>query len=345
GYYINDLLVDSVSVGLVANYEFENVETHHTITAVFSPIPSGLSCDPASSGLIGIERVDGGDDSTNLVDSNPKQDLDYQFRVVLRDSAVVDQRRTFLIVDGYKYEMQIASGLLASGADYVYTTRLGPSFSHQFYFSVEDLSGSQLWRYPQNEDLPGPVVNLLNGKNIVGVAADINAYALDAVEAFNDKLVYRWEPEVGPTGKFELVGFGAPVASGEGYVLKRATDMTLPDLSVYGEIANLVYEFQVKSGWNLISNPYGGNIALADIEVRLGDGVSVPWLMAVESNQVVDVIYSYLGKDWGDRNEFASAAGPSPAMLVPWIGYWIYINPTEQPITLLIQKPLSVMGE
>ena len=341
GYYINDLLVDNISVGLVANYEFENVGDHHSITAIFAPIPAGLSYDPIAAGLIGVERIDGGDDSTNLVDSNPKQDLDYRFRVVLRDSANVDQRRVFLYLDGYKYEMQIDGGILVNGADYIFTTRLGPSSSHRFYFSAEDLSGSQLWRYPQSDDLPGPAVHLLNGKNIVGIAADINAYALDATEAFNDKLVYRWDPESGPKGKFELVDFGAPVASGEGYVLKRATDIALPDLSGYGEISDPAYEFQVKSGWNLISNPYGGNITLTDVEVRLGDAESVPWLIAVETNLVVDVIYSYLGKDWGSINEFSSAAGPSPAILVPWIGYWIYVNPTEQPISLLILKPLQ----
>ncbi|WP_321390426.1 putative Ig domain-containing protein [uncultured Desulfuromusa sp.] len=341
GYYIQDLLVDNVSVGLVAGYDFENVSGHHTITAVFSLIPAGLSYDPISSGLIGVDRIDGGDDSNNLVDDKPKQDLDYQFRVVLRDSATADQRRVFLVLDGYKYEMDIDSGVLASGADYVLTARLGPAFLHKFYFSAEDTAGNSVWRLPASGDLPGPAVHLLNGKNIVGIAAMINAYALDAVEAFNEKLVYRWDPEAGPKGQFELVGFGAPVASGEGYVLKRATDLTLPDLSAYGEITTPVYEFQIKPGWNIISNPYGGSIELSDVEVRLGDGAPVPWLIAAENNLLVDVIYSYLGKDWGSINEFSSAAGSSPAILVPWIGYWIYVNPTDQDISLIISKPLQ----
>lgn len=341
GYYINDLLVDNVSVGLVANYEFENIAGHHSIAAIFTLIPSGLSYDPTTAGLIGVERVDGGDDSTNLVDSKPKQDLDYRFRVVLRDSVAVDQRSVFLILDDYKYEMQIDRGVLASGADYVFTTRLGAAFSHRFYFSTEDLSGNQVWRYPQSGDLPGPTVELLNGKNVVGVAARIDAYGLDAIETFNDDQVYRWLPESGLSGQFTLVDSGAPVASGEGYVLKRGTAPTLADLSVYGEITDNTHEFQVKSGWNLISNPYGGNVPLADVEVRLGDAAPVSWLTAATNNLVIDATYSYLGTDWGNGNEFASAAGTNSVTLVPWVGYWIYVNSTAQDISLIISKPLQ----
>ncbi len=341
GYYINDLLVDNVSVGLVTTYDFENVADHHTITAIFTQIPAGLSLDPAGSGLIGVERVDGGDDRNNLVDSKPKQDLDYRFRVVLRDSVTGAQRKVFLILDGYKYEMEIDGGVLTNGADYIFKTRLGASFSHRFFFSAEDLSGAQVWRYPQSGNLPGPTVELLNGKNVVGIASRIDAYALNATEAFNDGQVYRWESASGVSGQFELTDSGAPIAYGEGYVLKRGLDSTLADLSIYGEIADNVHEFQIKSGWNLISNPYGGNVSLADISVRLGTAVPVLWLTAAANNLVVDGVYSYLGTDWGNRNEFASAAGVDSAILVPWIGYWIYVNPTEQDISLLIPKPLQ----
>ncbi len=341
GYYINDLLVDNVSVGLVANYEFENISGHHSIAAIFTPIPTGLSHDPTAVGLIGVERVDGGDDSTNLVDSKPKQDLDYLFRVVLRDSSAADQRKVFLFLDDYKYEMQMSDGVLSSGADYVFTTRLGASFSHRFYFSTEDLSGNQMWRYPQSGNLAGPAVELLNGKNVVGVAARIDAYGLDEIETFNDDQVYRWVPESGLGGQFTLVNSGAPVASGEGYVLKRGSSSTLVDLSIYGEITDNTHEFQVESGWNLISNPYGGNSPLMDVQVRLGDAVPVSWSVAVTNNLVVDALYSYLGTDWGNGNEFASAAGTNSAVMVPWVGYWIYVNPTAQEISLIVPKPLQ----
>ena len=341
GYYINDILVDNVSVGLLQDYAFENVSAHHRIEAVFAPIPSGLSYDPTASGLIGIERADGGDDSNNLVDGHPKQDLDYRFRVVLRDAVAADQRQVYLMLNGYKYQMQLSAGAIASGADYTFVTRLGPAFSHRFYFVTEDLAHNQIWRYPQTGDLPGPVVALLNGRNVLGIAADINAYALDAEEALNEKIVYRWLSDSGPNGSFKLVDSGAPMSSGEGYVLKKAAGGTLPDRSMYGDLADSTYEIQVKEGWNLISNPYNGNVALADIQVRRGSETAVSWIEAAENNLVVDLIYSYLGEDWGGANEFASAGGSNPAQLVPWIGYWIYVNPSEQAISLLLPKPLQ----
>jgi len=223
----------------------------------------------------------------------------------------------------------------------VYTTRLGPAFLHQFYFIAEDVSGQQLWRYPQDGDLPGPTVELLIGKNVLGIVADINAYALNANEVFNDSAVYRWNADSGSEGSFDLADSGAPMTSGEGYVLKRTEGMTLPDLGAYSEIGDSSYEIPIKSGWNLISNPYGGNVRLADIKLRLGGAAPVLWLAAAEKNLLVDAVYSYLGTDWGNKNEFSSAAGNDSATLIPWIGYWVYLNPTEQEASLVISKPLQ----
>ncbi len=341
GYYISDLLVDDVSVGLVDNYEFEDIDSHHRITAVFTPVPDGLSFNPISSGLSGVERVDGGDDRNNLVENKPKQDLDFRFRVILRDAVTVDQRKVFLYLDGYKYEMELDAGVLASGAEFTFITRLGPAFAHRFYFEAEDTAGNSLWRYPQNGDLAGPTVELLNGKNVVGIAARINADGLNANEVFTDSNVYHWVPSSGSSGQFELAGSTAPVASGEGYVLKRGANATLEDLSVYGEITESVHEFQVSPGWNLISTPYNGNVSLADVEVRVGTDSPVPWLTAVANNLVVDGLYSFLGTDWGNTNEFSSASGADPAVLIPWLGYWIYVNPTDQDVSLIIPKPLQ----
>lgn len=341
GYYLNDLLVDGISVGLSGQYSFDNIDSHHRIEAVFVPIPTGLSEDPTAQGLAGIERIDGGDDSNNLVDGLPKQNLDYRFSVTLREAVSADLRKVYLVLNGYKYEMALADGALSSGAEYAFTTRLGPVSSHRFYFSAEDSAAGQVWRYPANGELPGPVVELLNGRNVLGLALDINAYGLGAQEAFSEKIVYRWLPDSGPKGSFKLVDTGAPVSAGEGYVLKKAAGGTLPDLSVYGMIKDPVYEMQLKEGWNLISNPYGGNVALADIAVRRGAEQALPWLQAVADKLVVDVIYSYLGEDWGGDNEFSSAKGEKPAVLVPWIGYWIYVNPTSEPVSILIAQPMQ----
>ena len=91
----------------------------------------------------------------------------------------------------------------------------------------------------------------------------------------------------------------------------------------------------------MISNPYGGNVQLADIKLQIGDAAPVSWLIAARESLLVDVIYSYLGTDWGNKDEFSSAAGDDSATLIPWIGYWVYLNPTEQEASLIITKPLQ----
>lgn len=339
GYAVNDLLVDNVSAGMVTSYRFENVGAHHSIEAVYAPLPSGLSVATDTAGLDAVERSDGGDERNNLVDGKPKLDLDYVYQVVLRDSVAASERRVFLHMDGYRYEMQLESGALESGAVYAFTTRMGPAFRHQFYFTAEDSTGALLYRYPQSGDLDGPTVALLDGKNVIAISADVDNAALDSQGAFNVAQVYRWLPEEKLNGSYQKVDDGGPVIVGEGYVLKRTADDTLPDLDGYGDIAATTHEIKVQPGWNLIANPYKGNVSLADVQVRHGGSAPVSWLTAVNSNFVVDGVSCYLGKDWGNSYAFESAAGPQSAVLTPWIGYWIYSNPTDQQLSLLIPKP------
>ncbi len=339
GYYISNLLVNGVSVGAVTAFDLTGISQNYELVAEFEEIPVGLSLDNIHIGLPGVDRVDGGDDSNNYVDGVPKLALDYQFSVVFRATDITaDSRIVYLVLDGYKYPMTLTSGTLANGAEYTVETRLGPAYAHNFYFLAEDLSGNEVSRYPEQSDLAGPQVELLDGRNVVAISADVDAYGLDSLAAFADKQVQVYLPE---RDQYKLADSVAPIATGMGYVIKRATNTSIPDLSSYGEIADEVVEIPVQTGWNLIGNPYGGRVSLADIDVQVGNNVAVPWLNAVDANIVVDGIYSYLGEDWGGTNEFSAASGTTPAQLIPWIGYWVYINPSDSPVTLLIPKPLQ----
>ncbi len=340
GYYLNALLVNGASVALRDNYEFVDIDSHNTIEAVFSEIPSGLSQNPLEPGLKGIERVDGGDDSNNLVDGKPRLDLDYRFHVTLREEGSLDQYRVFAVINGYRYPLQRDAGVLASGARYSMTTRLGPLFTQSYYFVAENAGGTQLWRYPAMGDLPGPVVELLSGHNMVGLVGNLNPYGLTSTETLGVRQVYRWSPIAKKEGTYVMVDSSAPVASGEGYQLRRATSTTLPDLSAYGEVSSDFYEFDVFAGWNLIANPFAGNVLLERVLVRSGDDAPLAWLDAATQGVVVDSLYSYLGEDWGGSNEVTTAAGTNKAILVPGIGYWMYVNPVNQPVSLLIPRPL-----
>ena len=340
GYYINDLLVNGVSIGLVDSYEFIHVDSHHTIEAVFSEIPRGLSQDPHEAGLKGLERVDGGDESNNLVDGKSKLDLDYRFHVTLREEGLLDQYRVFVVINGYRYALQRDAGVVASGARFSMITRLGPLPAQRYYFIAENATGTQLWRYPATGDLPGPAVELLSGHNMVGLVGNVNPHGLTTTEILGVRQVYRWLPTAKKDGAYAMVDSGAPVASGEGYQLRRVTSKTLPDLSAYGEVSTDFYEFDIFAGWNLIANPYAGNVPLERVRVHFGDAAPLEWLDAVAQHVVVDGLYSYLGEDWGGGNEVTTAAGTNKAILVPGIGYWIYVNPVNQPVSLLIPRPL-----
>ncbi|HEX9778759.1 MAG TPA: putative Ig domain-containing protein [Geopsychrobacteraceae bacterium] len=341
GYYLSDVLVDGSSVGAVAEYAFVAVDSHHRIEARFLPADDGLSPVPDESGLPGVDRVDGGDDSGNLVEGLPKGDLDYLFRIVMRDSSGAEPPAVVLHLNGYAYEMLRTSGAVESGATYAFTTRLGPAASQRFHFEARDAYGNTLARFPAEAELEGPRVELMNGKNIVGVPGHIAAEQLDGMAALGSSLAYRWLASEKKNGSYERIDMGGPVIAGEGYVIKRSSEVVLPSLEQFGEDPAATHEIPVKTGWNLIANPYGGNVPLSAVMVRSGNSATLSWREAVAERQVVDGIYYFAGKDWGNTNIFESSDGKPAAMLIPRIGYWIYVNSESEPLSLIIPKSLQ----
>jgi len=324
-------LTFSVSDGSLSDSETVTISVGLTV-------PEGLSLLPSENGLPGVDRVDGGDDSNNHVNGMPKSDLSYVFRIVVRDPSGGDLPNVFLNLNGYAYEMTRETGAVETGATYAFTTRLGPAASQHFYFEIRDTAGNVLSQFPTELDLAGPQVEFLNGKNIVGAVGDINSQILTSLNAIGTSQSFRWIPSEKQNGSYARVDASGPVILGEGYIIKRSTDSTLPSLEQFGDNPALTYEIPVKTGWNLIANPYGGNVQLTDILVRAGNGSSVSWAEAVSQRMVIDGIYYYSGKDWGNSNIFESS-GEGQAILIPRIGYWIYVNSVDEPMSLIIPKP------
>lgn len=351
GYYLDDLLVNGQSVGLLDSYEFVNVKDHHRIEARFSQIPYGLSRNPIDQGLSGVRRVDGGDSSHNRVDDKAHPGLAYQFHIIFRSEGLADNYRVFVVLNGCRYPMTLEQGVLASGARFGLTTRLGPA-SHRFHFVVEDLKGQSKWRFPVTGELPGPIVELLSGRNLVGIAAHVNPYGLTAGEVVGGNALYRWLPYVidgraddsgnEKRGSFAAMDNFIPVAAGEGYLLRNRPETTWGDFGRYGEIPFDEYEFDVAPGWNLIANPYGCNVPLSRVQVRVGEAESLLWSEAAARQQVADGLFSYRGDDWGGDYLFAAADGTNSAVLIPWVGYWVYIKKTGmesgERVSLIIPK-------
>lgn len=339
GFYISDVLVDGISVGSVEQYLFVAVDNNHSIEALFLPLTDGLSLLPTETGLPGVDRVDGGDDFNNYVNGIPKGDLDYIFRVALQDTSGAELPQVVLVLNDYAYPMDQESGNVETGAIYAFKTRLGPAAYQSFHFETRDIYGNILTRFPQDSELNAPQVELMNGKNIVGVPGHIAAESLGSIDALGSTISYRWIPSEKQNGSYQRVDSGGPVVSGEGYVIKRTDRIVLPTLDFFGQNPEALYEIQVQTGWNLIANPYGGNVALSEILVKNGSSAMMSWTDAVSNNLVVDGMYYYAGKNWGNRNIFESSGGEHGAILIPRIGYWIYVDSVSEPVSLIVPKP------
>jgi hypothetical protein len=110
----------------------------------------------------------------------------------------------------------------------------------------------------------------------------------------------------------------------------------LPELAGYREVPGTEYVYRLKAGWNLISNPFSGNVRLADIKVQQGTAAPVIWQQATAGGWITNALYTYTGSDWGKTYSWESDA---TAVLVPWMGYSLYLNSGDSTYSLIIPKP------
>jgi hypothetical protein len=78
-------------------------------------------------------------------------------------------------------------------------------------------------------------------------------------------------------------------------------------------------------------------VKLTDVKIQKGTQPPVSWQEAVTHGWVEDALYSYNGEDWGDTYSHLKAQGG--AALVPWLGYWMNLNSTDDTYSLVIPKP------
>jgi hypothetical protein len=122
---------------------------------------------------------------------------------------------------------------------------------------------------------------------------------------------------------------------GEGYFVLKASD-TLPEHESLGEVLADQYAYELQSGWNIITNPYGGNVKLEDVLVQRNDETPVNWADAVTNGWLDNAIYYYEGPDWGGVYDFETTP---EAVLVPWMGYWVHVNDGGNTYKLMMPKP------
>ncbi|MDO9211292.1 MAG: fibronectin type III domain-containing protein [Deltaproteobacteria bacterium] len=296
-----------------------------------------ISC--SDSGIQCLERTDGGSDSNNLVNGKPKVDVEYDFQITVQDAGgtpqyvklFTTQRNNPAAGDFYDYDMT-CSGNYPTGASCTHRTMLGPAAVHKFYFQVKMSNGSEI-TYPSTGYITGPEIQLLNGNNLVGVPRNIASAQLDGQGAFGTPRVYRWNAE---QNSYTKVSSSQPVKEGEGYSLYKQ-NKSVPELSAYTEVPDLEYTYSLKPGLNLVSNPYSGRVRLSDIKIQKGTGTPVPWQEAVARGWIVDALYYYNGKDWG--NTYSYLTSEDGGVLVPWLGYWVDLEATDDLYYLVVPKP------
>jgi hypothetical protein len=307
--------------------------------------------------IAGVSRSGGGNDSNNLVSGKPRVDVEYVFSIEFNDDTGPAPNPPVLYLahkssptegaggDFFKYILTCTGGNEGTCST---TLKLGPAAAHKFYFVATKFDTTEV-RLPASGYNDGPTVQVLTNYEMVSAARDIDSQNLGGTEAFNSTYTYRWASLGTDTvfnttfnGNWELVTPGSPAKAGEGYfVLKNSS--TLPELASSSDVTAATYTYTLQRGWNIISNPYNGNVMLSDIQVEQDDGTpdTVDWTTATGNGWIINGIYFYDGSDWEDTYTLESAGGSPDAELVPWLSYWVYVNDNDvlKTYKLIITKP------
>jgi hypothetical protein len=248
-----------------------------------------------------------------------------------------------------------------NGEQYVYgPISLGAAQDLRFYFAAGAASGN-----PTIARLPilyntGPSVYLLPYYNIVGVPKDLGPIApYSSVLGDDSGYLYCvfWDStgldtknESGESvlwsGSWKTCTSGIlnNIENGKGYYIWSMGPGTYrldePSGVINVEDSPVDIALDPDGGWTMISNPYNVNVKLEDVKVER-DGTEYSFIDAVsEPNEWIDnSIYEYEGSV--TKYSFKAFNESPPAILVPWVGYFIYVKDTSTPITLRIYMPVQ----
>ena len=316
------------------------MNTDTAVTAHFVMSETTLGCFDGGN-IECLERMDGGSDSDNLVNDRPKSNIGYEFLLTVTDSSgnkpqhvsVHLSNRSNPLPGDFHVSNMTCSGDYRTGALCSYVTQLAPAGVHKFYYEAV-LSDRSTLRYPHTGYISGPDVRLLTGYNFVGLSRDINGDMLDGISSFDSSVVYRWIPDI---KNYTEVTTEEPVQIGEGYCVLKQSE-TLPEHDDYADVSDAEIKHELRPGWNIISNPYPAAVMLSDVRIQKGNDIPVAWAEAASRGWIINAIYHYNGSDWG--NTFSFETGHDAA-LIPWSGYWTYLDQADDTYYLVIPKPLS----
>jgi hypothetical protein len=245
-----------------------------------------------------------------------------------------------------------------NGEQYVYgPIGLGAAADLRFYFKAQAATGEGGSPTPVTLPLAapglyatGPSVSLLPGYNLVGVPKDLSSgYTYSRVLGDDSGYVYcqLWDSyglDI-TEGVFSGEFFSCTsenIVHGKGYYI-YALAGTPKSLDEPPGVVNVTADhvdiaLDPDGGWTMISNPYNARIKLEDVKV-VKDSMEYDFIVAVNApNEWIDNSIN----EWeGFVSGYSSKAfnGSPPAVLEPWVGYFIYVKDTTTPIILRIYKP------
>jgi hypothetical protein len=234
------------------------------------------------------------------------------------------------------------------GKTYNFTTGLGAAADQRFYFEAQAATGdSTVVNFPSGASAynSGPFVYLMAGYNLVGTPKDISSgsWFYDEVLGDDTGFMYclRWE-SLGPDSMGTVNGDWADntdgfVNTGSGYFVWSTGAFQLDEPLVMANDTRPFVDVDLDpdGGWSVITNPYNAIIALQDVSVIRG-GTEYTFQDAVINGWVLNSIYAWEGD--GPGYAYKAFNGNPPAILAPWMGYFIYASDST-PMTLRIYRP------
>ena len=246
------------------------------------------------------------------------------------------------------------------GKTYYFTTGFGAAEDLRYFFEAAAATGdTNIVNLPDSAPgyNTGPTVYLLPGYNLVGVPKNLSCNCNTYTSVLGDDSGYQyclyWDsygPD--PAGGGWLDNTYGMLYSGRGYEIysdggARRLDEPAGPLPMENDIrpyVDIVLDCQSGScnpdvhgngGWSVISNPYNAFIELRDVIVVRG-GAEYSYTQAVANGWISNAIYEWEGD--GPGYAFKAFNGSHPAVLEPWVGYFIHVY-NSTPTTLRIYAP------
>jgi hypothetical protein len=283
---------------------------------------------------------------------------DFTFKVVYTDAQNDPPAAGYPMVfigddDGYYGYTMIEEDPLdttySDGKVYYYTTGFGASEDLRYFFEVQAASGDTTTvTLPSGSSsyLAGPAVYLLAEYNLVGVPKDLRCNCRTYTEMLNTtgmQYCLYWDsfgPD--PAGGQWIDNTSGLIYTGKGYFiwavdnLRRLDEPEPPAFGIGNDPSPYVdIPLDGDGGWTMITNPYNAFIELKDVFIVRG-GTEYTFTDAVTNGWVNNAIYEWEGS--GPGYSFKAFNGSTPAVLEPWMGYYIYVRDSVA-TTLRIYAP------